>query len=466
LLDRAKREAYDRQFNQTALPVQQEGPARALPRTSKTLANSAVLIGLTGGGVIALMLMVGAVIAFFALRDAGDRPPSKAGGVWYPPPNANNAAPTGKATKNVDAGKATTKQANPKAFVDTTDSGDPSDGLVLPLKPGLNVGKPCTWRTGPVLSLAILPDSRRLLIGSFHKVLLWDSQSGKAVVLRERGGGWQVTIDKLGKHAAIRQMNAKVVDFWDLDQRQSVGTLTASDDISSVAISPDGQRVLTTGGHFDQAIKRFVDTDLRVWDFATQTEVGRWQGHRTPAAMVGFFPEGGKAISVANDDFRVWDVKQGMPLHQFSVGKSTRGLALSPEGRYLAVGGEQACRLVDTTTYQEVALYTVASDSRIFFHVPTFSPSGKYLASGATDGQVRIHDARDLTVLATLPVSAKWIHGLAFAPNGKYLAAGGDNDTYVWALAESPKAEAKTVPPATAGQDDTSVNGRRTKPPR
>jgi eukaryotic-like serine/threonine-protein kinase len=58
----------------------------------------------------------------------------------------------------------------------------------------------------------------------------------------------------------------------------------------------------------------------------------------------------------------------------------------------------------------------------------TYSPDGRYIASGSVDGTAKVWDARTGKHLHTLPASTMFVRGLAFSPDGHLLATGGRDD--------------------------------------
>jgi WD40 repeat protein len=113
--------------------------------------------------------------------------------------------------------------------------------------------------------------------------------------------------------------------------------------IRSIDISPDGS-LIATGGN---------DNQVRLWNMADGTPVREFTGHARHVYSVLFHPQGqfllsGDLIGVVNQ----WEVASGKlvrafdakPLHTYEGGQQVdfggvRGLAISPEGKWLAAGG-------------------------------------------------------------------------------------------------------------------------------
>lgn len=135
------------------------------------------------------------------------------------------------------------------------------------------------------------------------------------------------------------------------------------------------------------------------------------------------------AWTTGHRQVRVYDITSAKPI-DFPQPKDCRGIALSSDGRLLAVAVDCTVRLYDIEKHRE--LHTLKG-----FQGPVaavaFSPSGKLLLVGSWDGSVRLWD----TTLGSERTTFQWNIGrvmcVAYAPDGSRLAAGGDRGhVVVW----------------------------------
>jgi WD40 repeat protein len=159
------------------------------------------------------------------------------------------------------------------------------------------------------------------------------------------------------------------------------------------------------------------------------------RGHQGPVLALAW--NGGPIMASAGLDRKVllWSVKEGTTVQSIASPAILRTLAMSPDGKQLAGGGEDpAIQLWDLPAAKPGLKLTDHQDWVIAL---AFSPDSKQLASADYHGKVVLWDAADgkkiryLTPLPTPPpkeppdpVPAE---ALAFSPDGKSLAVGSAN---------------------------------------
>ena len=213
-----------------------------------------------------------------------------------------------------------------------------------------------------------------------------------------------------------------------------IATLRAhSEQINSVAFSPDGAILASGSGSYDSE-----DPTVRLWDVAAQTEVATLTGHSDGVWAVAFSPDGTLASVSRRDGIKLWDVATRK---EIATLEGQPPMAFSRDGTLLASGTpwwkDRTIALWDARTLEKIATFA-GHTSQI--NVLAFSPDGTLLASGSGEDDSR--DSEDLTVrlwdvaaqteVATLTGHSDGVWAVAFSSNGAILASGGGwNDSTV-----------------------------------
>jgi WD40 repeat protein/serine/threonine protein kinase len=233
------------------------------------------------------------------------------------------------------------------------------------------------------------------------------------------------------------------VKVWDVTNGQERFCLGGHKDlVSCVAFSPDGRRLVSANGGVHSP------GEIKIWDAANGRELASLKAHATPVRGLAFSPDGQNLASLAGGvspggtflpgEVKVWDAvgwKQRLCIPGNEAAEWTsafRAVAFSPGAaeprRQLAFADGQSIRVCDPATGKE--LFRVGKHMYLVNCV-AYSPDGRRLASGSTDGaKVWDVDTRAEILALHHPYG---IRGLAFSPDGRRLAAAaGNNIVKVW----------------------------------
>jgi WD40 repeat protein len=161
------------------------------------------------------------------------------------------------------------------------------------------------------------------------------------------------------------------------------------------------------GGNVINLLRK-LDIDLSGYDFSY---LNVWQAYL-------------QGITLHGANFAHSDVSKSVFTHTFS---STHAVAFSPDGKYLAAGD----------TNGEIRLWQVGASQPLIIcqgHANwvwsvAFSPDGQMLASGSFDQTIKLWDVNSGQCLRTLSGHEHAIYAVAFSPQGDMIASSSDDRT-------------------------------------
>ena len=216
--------------------------------------------------------------------------------------------------------------------------------------------------------------------------------------------------------------------MWDLKLNKWVQKLSDKKlrRVNHIEITSDGEKLISGDNY------KVVE-----WDLRTGRSVGSFKiNHHFTVS-----PDGKTLVAQIHAGYPftrigLWDLMSGEMIKKFSFsqGSHSTSLALSPDGKLIAVAEfvSGSIRVFDLSS--EKLIFTLAGHSGSV-NALIFTPDGTALISGGSDQLIRFWRMTDGACFRTIPGNNKFIASLAITPDGgTLLSGGGDRMICVWNL--------------------------------
>lgn len=315
----------------------------------------------------------------------------------------------------------------------------------LPESAKMRLGK------GRINTIKFSPDGSRFAVATSIGVWIYDAQSGSIISLLkgERQNILDVAFTEDGNTVIGINATGEILK-WHAENGELIFTLSNQKTVylTSAVFATDGSKVYGVG--------RVRDEKLYVWELNDDLNPHVLAPILAEIKLdVEFIGGYGKIIVISPDGCflatpRQEDHNEYFPIHIFDAHTSkllfersaqsnewVRALAFSHDSKTLAACASDSIYLWDTDVTEVKTTFKAPDTS---FYALTFSPNGKLLASGCSDGSVRLWNATTQQeglggtigqYLPTLKLKGhkEKVNKLVFSPDGKTLLSGSNDGT-------------------------------------
>lgn len=241
---------------------------------------------------------------------------------------------------------------------------------------------------------------------------------------RHPGPVHSVAISPDGSRVLTTSKNAAMV--WDARTGRLLRTLPHQGGVIDAAFDPAGRHILTRAGTVGE---RYFEDGMgnvaRVWG----TESGKPRFAVTHADVLNsavFSPDGRWLVTTSDDDTaQLWDVRSGQHRFTWRHEDDVQDAVFSPDSRLVVTLLDDAARVGSVESGQPVT--TLTHDGSM--DAASFSPDGAFLATAGYQG-VKAWDVKTWTAQRTF--AADLVRQVSFSPDGRYLLTASNQEVRVW----------------------------------
>jgi len=318
-----------------------------------------------------------------------------------------------------------------------------------------------------IYSASFSPDGSKILTSDDHGIArIWDAKSGAPIFATQRQAA-RMRRARFNRDGSRIVTAAEKVSVWDVHSREELHFLWGDyQAFFDAEFSLDGDKVIVIyapNPHLDSGIPGYVV----VWDLKTNKTTGPKNPHTEDwVYSAKLSPDAKRAVSGGDDNRALlWDVETGLGIGKPMVHEApVNYVAFSPDGKYILSAckdgtawlwhghnGEPVMRWnVDTRKKEQITFRHGA-----YINHAKFSPDGRAVLTGSTDGTVRLWRTGTGAPL-TPPMRHSstnyptggfsfltWTRGLGaesalgFSPDGtQVLCAGWDHKLVLWNISQ------------------------------
>lgn len=316
-----------------------------------------------------------------------------------------------------------------------------------------------------IRQFAMSPNGKKLVsVGTDHKIVVWDYSSRARLATLTHDDQQDVTAVAFAPNNSLFATACKngTVNVWDAENYMKQAVVTGhKGSTNRIAFSPNGRWLLTAtavrqhtlwevgswrkvkdltgpglGGTtvptFSPDSHYLLDQSWQIWEM--ETGVALTSELEKFVYWNALSPDGTRLVTAeVSGAISFWDVSQFWPSgqkrlikHELAHRDRARAVAYSPDGRYVATGGETII-LWDSQTQTKLARFP--HPARVSYL--DFTPDSKSLVACYGDAQLLVWNVEEREQQFSFVGHSKPVRAVAYSPNGKLIASAGDDQSII-----------------------------------
>ena len=244
-----------------------------------------------------------------------------------------------------------------------------------------------------VLSLAVSKDGRWIAAGTlFGHVFVWNARTHKRVFSH-----WEdyhrIGVDfSPDSTRLVSASHNRTASIWDIETGEVVQTLEHGALVIAAKYSPQGDRIATATGD-----------SVRVWDSNSGRLLVDIKVTVTPWYNTGLLWFNNLLFAISGSKIKQIEVSTGSPVSEWPVPDTNKNsnIVLPKHGKFIAYSTQRKVTFWSTATHTQLGLIEHPED----IHSIAVSPDDRFLAIGGEDGKITINSLSHITV----SILSRWI---------------------------------------------------------